>query len=184
MSPSLTLSLHVFAPHLFNMGNHRLAPCVPRPPFLRHRSPPARITLSDIVKDGFTYKNAFHGPPAADKIAYIIQTTDRNLALLLGRALDAQKYFHTVTNDHRLCYSQSDVYQFRTRVGTPFHLGELSPPPVTTLVPRVRGHPHRMHALTPVRLRTKRRTNRIQGNIKMRLLPPQVPMLMRTQLRT
>ncbi|KAF8268770.1 CNH domain-containing protein [Lactarius quietus] len=88
----------------------------------------ARIVLSDIVKDGLTYKNAFDGRQAVDKIAYIIKTTDRNLALLLGRALDAQKYFHAVTYDHRLRDSPSDVYQFRTRVGSPFHSGELSPP--------------------------------------------------------
>jgi hypothetical protein len=89
----------------------------------------ARIVLADVVKDGLTYKNAFNGRQAVDKIAYIIKTTDRNLALLLGRALDAQKYFHAVTYDHRLRDSASDVYQFRTRVGTPFHSGELSPPP-------------------------------------------------------
>ena len=60
----------------------------------------SRITLSDIVKDGLTYKNAFDDPQAVDKIAYIVKTTDRNLALLLGRALDAQKYFHAVTYDY------------------------------------------------------------------------------------
>jgi hypothetical protein len=92
----------------------------------------ARIVLTDIVKDGLTYKNAFDGRQAVDKIAYIIKTTDRNLALLLGRALDAQKYFHAVTYDHRLRDSVSDVYQFRTRVGSPFHSGELSPPVVTS----------------------------------------------------
>ncbi|KAI0306077.1 CNH domain-containing protein [Multifurca ochricompacta] len=92
----------------------------------------ARIVLSDIVKDGLTYKNAFDGRQAVDKIAYIIKTTDRNLALLLGRALDAQKYFHAVTYDHRLRDSASDVYQFRTRVGSPFHSGELSPPAVAS----------------------------------------------------
>jgi RHO1 GDP-GTP exchange protein 1/2 len=86
----------------------------------------ARIKLADIVKDGLTYKNAFDGRQAVDKIAYIIKTTDRNLALLLGRALDAQKYFHAVTYDHRLRDSASDVYQFRTRVASPFHSGELS----------------------------------------------------------
>lgn len=92
----------------------------------------ARIVLTDIVKDGLTYQNAFDGRQAVDKIAYIIKTTDRNLALLLGRALDAQKYFHAVTYDHRLRDSVSDVYQFRTRVGSPFHSGELSPPAVTS----------------------------------------------------
>ena len=33
----------------------------------------SRITLSDIVKDGLTYKNAFDGRQAVDKIAYIIK---------------------------------------------------------------------------------------------------------------
>jgi hypothetical protein len=92
----------------------------------------ARIVLTGISKDGLTYKNAFDGRQAVDKIAYIIKTTDRNLALLLGRALDAQKYFHAVTYDHRLRDSASDLYQFRTRVGSPFHSGELSPPTVTS----------------------------------------------------
>ncbi|KAI0272327.1 CNH domain-containing protein [Gloeopeniophorella convolvens] len=88
----------------------------------------ARIALSDVVKDGLTYTDAFDGRQAVDKIAYIIKTTDRNLALLLGRALDAQKYFHAVTYDHRLRDSPADVYQFRTRVPSPFVSGELSPP--------------------------------------------------------
>ena len=91
-----------------------------------------RIVLTDVVKDGLTYKNAFDGRQAVDKIAYIIKTTDRNLALLLGRALDAQKFFHAVTYDHRLRDSASDVYQFRTRVRTPFHSGELSQTTVTS----------------------------------------------------
>jgi hypothetical protein len=76
------------------------------------------------VKDGLTYKEAFDGREAVDKIAYIIKTTDRNLALLLGRALDAQKYFHDVTYDHRLRDSQNELYQFRTSLG-PYVSGEL-----------------------------------------------------------
>ncbi|KAI0251796.1 RhoGEF Rgf2 [Lactifluus subvellereus] len=102
----------------------------------------ARVVLTDIVKDGLTYKNAFDGRQAVDKIAYIIKTTDRNLALLLGRALDAQKYFHAVTYDHRLRDSASDVYQFRTRVGSPIHSGELSPPPTTVTSPSSQGTPN------------------------------------------
>lgn len=84
-----------------------------------------RITLSDRVKDGLTYKDAFDGREAVDKIAYIIKTTDRNLALLLGRALDAQKFFHAVTYDHRLRDSVNDLYQFRTKMPSPFTSGEL-----------------------------------------------------------
>ncbi|KAI5303650.1 RHO1 GDP-GTP exchange protein 2, partial [Ascosphaera atra] len=40
-------------------------------------------------------------------------TSDRNLALLLGRALDAQKFFHDVTYDHRLRDTPAELYQFR-----------------------------------------------------------------------
>ncbi|TFL01949.1 RhoGEF Rgf2 [Pterulicium gracile] len=84
-----------------------------------------RITLSDHLKDGLTYKNSFDGREAVDKIAYTIKTTDRNLALLLGRALDAQKFFHDVTYDHRLRDSANELYQFRTVVPSPFVSGEV-----------------------------------------------------------
>lgn len=78
------------------------------------------------VKDGLSYKDAFDGREAVDKIAYIIKTTDRNLALLLGRALDAQKFFHDVTYDHRLRDSPNELYQFRTAMPGPFHSGDVS----------------------------------------------------------
>ena len=52
------------------------------------------------MKDGLlTFKNTFDGHQAINEIAYIIKA-ERNLALLLGRALDAQKYFHTVMCGH------------------------------------------------------------------------------------
>lgn len=89
-----------------------------------------RITLSDRVKDGLTYSDAFDGREAVDTIASIIKTTDRNLALLLGRALDAQKFFHDVTYDHRLRDSSSELYQFRSKL-TPFVSGELVAAPGT-----------------------------------------------------
>jgi RHO1 GDP-GTP exchange protein 1/2 len=60
-----------------------------------------RLILGDKQKDGLTYPNAFTGSEAVDLIAYIIKTSDRNLALLLGRALDAQRWFHDVTYVHR-----------------------------------------------------------------------------------
>lgn len=79
-----------------------------------------RVTIAERVKDGLTYQDAFDGREAVDRIAYIIKTTDRNLALLLGRALDAQKFFHDVTYDHRLRDSPNELYQFRTRLASPF----------------------------------------------------------------
>lgn len=72
-----------------------------------------RITVGDRTKNDLTYKHAFSGAEAVDVISYIIKTTDRNLALLLGRALDAQKFFHDVTYDHRLRDSPTEMYQFR-----------------------------------------------------------------------
>ncbi|KAG8904138.1 RHO1 GDP-GTP exchange protein 2, partial [Tulasnella sp. 403] len=98
----------------------------------------ARITLSERAKDGLAYQDAFDGREAVDKIAYIIKTTDRNLALLLGRALDAQKFFHDVTYDHRLRDSPHEIYQFRSRLPSPFVSDELVSPSVGT---RANGKP-------------------------------------------
>lgn len=75
-----------------------------------------KIITGDRTKNELTYKNAFSGTEAVDVLSYIIRTTDRNLALLLGRALDAQKFFHDVTYEHRLRDSQSEMYQFRENV--------------------------------------------------------------------
>ncbi|KAK5458328.1 RHO1 GDP-GTP exchange protein 2 [Exophiala xenobiotica] len=76
-----------------------------------------RIGVGDREKNDLSYKNAFTGAEAVDLIAYIIKTTDRNLALLLGRALDAQKFFHDVTYEHRLRDAPAEVYQFRETMG-------------------------------------------------------------------
>lgn len=72
-----------------------------------------RVGLAEKEKDGLVYKSGFTGAEAVDLISYIIKTTDRNLALLLGRSLDAQKFFHDVTYAHRLRDSTNEVYQFR-----------------------------------------------------------------------
>lgn len=81
----------------------------------------ARTVLSERTKNDLTYTECFDGREAVDKIAYIIKTTDRNLALLLGRALDAQKFFHDVTYDHRLRDSPHELYQFKGRLAaSPF----------------------------------------------------------------
>ncbi|GAA5981039.1 hypothetical protein JCM10908_003959 [Rhodotorula pacifica] len=102
------------------------------------------IALSERVKDGLVYQDAFDGRDAVDKIAYIIKTSDRNLALLLGRALDAQKFFHDVTYDHRLRDSPNEIYQFKERLasaGANFTLpaDQLLPPHQQHLIAQ---HPH------------------------------------------
>ncbi|KAF2716166.1 CNH-domain-containing protein [Polychaeton citri CBS 116435] len=77
-----------------------------------------RVALSEREKDGLVYQNAFTGFAAVDLISFIIRTSDRNLALLLGRSLDAQKFFHEVAYAHRLRDSPNEIYQFKETLGT------------------------------------------------------------------
>jgi len=71
--------------------------------------------VSDKTKNGVMYKNAFTGSEAVDLLCYIVQTPDRNLALLLGRTLDgkSQRLFHDVDYTVRLRDSPDELYQFR-----------------------------------------------------------------------
>lgn len=70
------------------------------------------LVLGINMKDGLEYHDSFTGKEAVDAICYLIRTNDRNLALLLGRAMDAQKFYHDVTYNHRLRDSQNEVYAF------------------------------------------------------------------------
>ena len=104
-----------------------------------------RSALTERVKDGLVYKDTFDGRQAIDKIAYIIKITDRNLALLLGRVLDAQSLFH----DHCLRESAADVYQFKTRIPSPF-AGSNVP------CARADAHAHALGKLIPPARPTRR----------------------------
>ncbi|KAI9023021.1 CNH domain-containing protein [Phycomyces nitens] len=86
-----------------------------------------RVALNTKTKDSIEYKDTFDGKEAVDKLAYIIKTQDRNLALLLGRALDAQKFFHDVNYEHRLRDSVTELYQFKERINIR---------PYSTLIPQ------------------------------------------------
>ncbi|KAL1915675.1 uncharacterized protein VTP21DRAFT_6434 [Calcarisporiella thermophila] len=72
-----------------------------------------RISLNTRVKDSIEYKDCFDGRETVDLLAHIIRTSDRNLALLVGCALESQKLFHDVTYDHRLRDSPHELYRFR-----------------------------------------------------------------------
>ena len=50
-----------------------------------------KISLGERQKNGLSYQNAFSGTDSVDLIANIIRTNDRNLALLLGRALECSE---------------------------------------------------------------------------------------------
>ena len=70
------------------------------------------IRLGEYKKDGLLYRDAFTGQHAVDILCTMIRTNDRNLALLLGRSLDAQKLFHDVVYEHRLRDSPFEIYEF------------------------------------------------------------------------
>ncbi|WVN90682.1 uncharacterized protein L203_105924 [Cryptococcus depauperatus CBS 7841] len=78
------------------------------------------LPLGEFTKDGISYKDAFDGKTAVSVICELIKTSDRNLALFLGRAMDGQKFFHDVTYDHRLRDNAGEIYQFRERLATPW----------------------------------------------------------------
>ncbi|KAL7319293.1 RHO1 GDP-GTP exchange protein 2, variant 3 [Mucor circinelloides] len=73
-----------------------------------------RMQISTIAfKDGIQYHDVFHGIEAVNCILDILCTSDRNLALLVGRALESQGLFHHVNYDYRLRDTESELYQFQ-----------------------------------------------------------------------
>ncbi|KAJ3217106.1 RHO1 GDP-GTP exchange protein 2 [Dinochytrium kinnereticum] len=68
------------------------------------------------TKDSVEYASCIPGHVAVDILAHIIQTSDRNLALLVGRALDAQKFLQDVTYSHRLRDNIHELYKIEQGV--------------------------------------------------------------------
>jgi len=83
-----------------------------------------RVVVGDRVKHSIQYSNVFDGKEAVDKLAYILRTSDRTLALLVGRALYAQKFFHDVNYEHRLRDSKEELYHYREHLQAPFDVNE------------------------------------------------------------
>ena len=52
----------------------------------------------------------FDGKEAIDKLQEICRIDDRNLALLLGRALEAQDFLHGASSSSRLRDSEQEMY--------------------------------------------------------------------------
>ncbi|KAL9544966.1 hypothetical protein PS6_008487 [Mucor atramentarius] len=71
-----------------------------------------RIITNDRIKNGIEYSNVFDGKEAIDKLKEILGTTDRSLALRVGRALEAQRFFHDVNYENRLIDDIIEIYQF------------------------------------------------------------------------
>ncbi|KAI9470069.1 MAG: CNH domain-containing protein [Benjaminiella poitrasii] len=71
-----------------------------------------RIILSDRIKNGVQYSNVFDGKEAVDKLKEVLGIKNRFLALRMGRALEAQRFFHEVNYENRLIDDIAELYQF------------------------------------------------------------------------
>ncbi|ORZ11897.1 hypothetical protein BCR42DRAFT_304153, partial [Absidia repens] len=72
-----------------------------------------RLRVRSLVKDDIEYSYAFTGKEAVECLLQLLRTNDRNLGLLVGRALDHQHFFHDVTYEHHLRDSRDKIYQFK-----------------------------------------------------------------------
>lgn len=74
------------------------------------------IVLEDHYKNGIMYRDSFTGAEAVDIMCRIAKTTDRNLGIIIGRALDAQRFFHDVTYEHRIRDNVYEIYKFNDAI--------------------------------------------------------------------
>jgi hypothetical protein len=74
------------------------------------------VPVASYIKDSIKYTNCFRGSDAVETLKLIIRTSDRNLALLLGRALGNQNFFHDVTYNHFLRDNPNELYQFSNAI--------------------------------------------------------------------
>ena len=75
-----------------------------------------RISLQTKFKDSLEYQNAFDGREAIDVLVQLVPSRDRRAALALGRALNAQAFFHDVTYDSQLKDSASEIFKFSAQI--------------------------------------------------------------------
>lgn len=68
--------------------------------------------LSDQVRGGSTYKGVFTGREAVDQLAIILKTSDRQLALFIGRSLGAQGLFSDAKSEQHAFEDSEEIYQF------------------------------------------------------------------------
>lgn len=122
--PSPNSSLTNVAIHAKRPSQHQVVRRTPtiHPAFISRVAEIFRqvLALGDRLKDDLSYSDAFDGREAVDLLCDIIRTSDRNLALLLGRALDSQRFFHDVTYAHRLRDSTHEIYRFKQLLPSPF----------------------------------------------------------------
>ncbi|KAJ2850354.1 RHO1 GDP-GTP exchange protein 2 [Coemansia brasiliensis] len=68
--------------------------------------------LQKHVRNGLEHAQCFTGRDAVDAIYTIIRASDRNLAIVVGRALEQQKLFHDVDYEKRLRDDPYELYAF------------------------------------------------------------------------
>ncbi|KAI9326396.1 CNH domain-containing protein [Obelidium mucronatum] len=68
-----------------------------------------RVPLATHIRDGVEYQRCFLGSEAVDTIAFIISSTDRNLALVLGRCLDSQGFIFDVAFSNQRLRDTADL---------------------------------------------------------------------------
>ncbi|KAJ2816871.1 RHO1 GDP-GTP exchange protein 2, partial [Coemansia furcata] len=68
--------------------------------------------LQTHTRNGLEYTECFTGRDAVDAIYAIIKAADRNLAIVVGRALEQQKLFHDVDYEKRLRDDSNELYAF------------------------------------------------------------------------
>ncbi|KAI8082890.1 CNH domain-containing protein [Halteromyces radiatus] len=83
-----------------------------------------RLPVQTLFKDDIEYPHTFNGKEAVECLLQILRTNDRNLGILVGRALDHQHFFHDVTYEHHLRDSRDKIYQFRHHLDS--SLGQTS----------------------------------------------------------
>ncbi|KAG2227132.1 hypothetical protein INT45_003862 [Circinella minor] len=84
-----------------------------------------RLPTTTLIKNDIEHHNVFRGKDAVERLLLILRTHDRNLAILVGRSLDAQNFFHDVNYEHRLRDSADELYQFRESIDTTIGLSGM-----------------------------------------------------------
>ncbi|KAJ2091715.1 RHO1 GDP-GTP exchange protein 2 [Coemansia sp. RSA 986] len=68
--------------------------------------------LQTRVRNGLEHPQCFTGRDAVDAVYAIIKAADRNLAIVVGRALEQQQLFHDVDYEKRLRDDPNELYAF------------------------------------------------------------------------
>ncbi|KAI9205437.1 uncharacterized protein BJ171DRAFT_441657 [Polychytrium aggregatum] len=91
-----------------------------------------KISLSENEMSGISYPDSFNGRAAVTTLMTILKTTDRSLALMVGKILSQHRFFHDVGYLHlgHLKDSASEIYQLESSILDRVASGESVQSPV------------------------------------------------------